>query len=77
MRIIRKSATSPCTLYEVVEGPPGRRRYPYRCPRCRRCYVCQHWLIGYRLWVCWRPIGWGLSLPGFVPTRFGPGVPCP
>ena len=61
-----------CTLHEVVEAGV----YPYRCHRCSRCFPCGHWLIGYRLWVCRRPIGLGLSAPiGWVPTQFGPGVP--
>ena len=67
-----------CSMCSTVEGTreAGIGVYPYRCHRCGRCFLCGHWLIGYKLWVCLRPIGWGLSIPcGWVPTTFSTGVP--
>lgn len=70
MRLLQPPAcSSTCTLHTVIEGHWPLRCYPYRCPRCGQCFVCRHWLIGYRWWVC------PLTHFGFVRTHFGPGAP--
>ena len=72
MCFVRQAAV-PCTLHDVIEGGWGGRPliYPYRCHRCDRCYVCGHWRIGYRWWMCKPPQF------GFVPTQPSPGCPTP
>ena len=65
MRGLRSGACQ--GVCSVVEGPRGVNIYPYRCSRCGRCFVCHHWQIGYRWWVCKWPLG-------LMSTRPSPGI---
>lgn len=57
-----------CSMCSVIEGPV----YPYRCPKCSQCLICQHWRLGTRFWLglfpwCWQRstflTGWPVRLP--------------
>ena len=61
MRYLRQD----CTLHEVIEGSV----YPYRCHRCGGCFLCQHYLLGYRYWVCRTWLLWPVAR-----TVVSPGV---
>lgn len=60
-----------CTVHNDVEGPAGRRIYPFRCHRCGECFICGHKLIFPReagsYWIC--------ADGGSMPTKPSPGVP--
>ena len=58
-----------CTLHEVQEYIPSEAIwiYPYRCSRCKQCFLCGHKQENYEYWVC---------ADGFkMPTTPDPGVP--